>query len=75
MLIANTRKQSKPCAIWRMLLLRFGHFCDRNFNDDFRVHRPSWDPEDTGPGNGAKWTTMPQYFKEHGFQVYGSGKL
>ena len=46
-----------------------------NFNDDFRVHRSSWDPEDTAPGNGANWSTMPQYFKESGFQVYGTGKL
>lgn len=46
-----------------------------NFNDDFRVHRSTADPEDTAPGNGANWTTMPQYFKNHGYQVYGTGKL
>ena len=46
-----------------------------NFNDDFRVARPSLDPSDTGPGAGANWTTLPGYFKAHGYQVYGSGKL
>ena len=44
-------------------------------NDDFRVHRATDDPELTAPGNGANWTTMPQYFKQHGYQVYGTGKL
>ena len=45
-----------------------------NFNDDFRVSRPGTDPEDTTPGRGANWTTMPQYFKQNGYQVYGTGK-
>ena len=26
------------------------------------------------PGAGAKWSTMPQYFKEKGYQVYGTGE-
>ena len=46
-----------------------------NFNDDFRISRPTGDPEDTRPGRGADWTTLPQYFKQHGYQVYGTGKL
>eukprot|EP01051_Picozoa_sp_SAG22_P009529 SAG22_NODE_800_length_7109_cov_47.259058_5_plen_279_part_00 len=45
-----------------------------NFNDDFRVARPGTDPDETGPGRGANWTTMPQYFKNMGYQVYGAGK-
>eukprot|EP00911_Craspedida_sp_UC1_P002351 UC1_evm1s1764 len=48
-----------------------------NFIDDYRIARnPSHaGPVGSGPGNGANWTTMPGYFKQHGYQVYGSGKL
>jgi hypothetical protein len=41
-----------------------------NFNSDFRISRPTWSPRDTRPGKGANFTTMPQYFKQHGYQVY-----
>ena len=46
-----------------------------NFNDDFRVHRPSNATADTRPGAGANWTTLPGYFRRHGYQTYGTGKL
>ena len=35
---------------------------------------PAKGGETDAPGPGAHWTTLPQYFKANGYQVYGSGK-
>ena len=35
---------------------------------------PAKGGETDAPGAGAHWTTLPQYFKANGYQVYGSGK-
>ena len=39
------------------------------------LHAPLANGETDAPGAGANWSTMPQYFKEKGYQVYGTGKL
>jgi iduronate 2-sulfatase len=40
-----------------------------NFRDSFRTK------DDGSPGAGANWTTLPGYFKQHGFYTTSSGKI